>query len=76
MIRNLVSAEGVKMCQTLCHLASLVPDPDVATSDVSKSVRLCTREEIGERQTSHLNIIRRIRNSESKLSVQREATSH
>ena len=38
MIRNLVSAEGVKMCQTLCHLASLVPDPDVATSDVSKSV--------------------------------------
>ena len=35
---HLVAAEGVKMCQTLCHLASLLPDTGVATSDVSKSV--------------------------------------
>ena len=34
---HLVAAEGVKMCQTLCHLATLLPDPVVATSDVAKS---------------------------------------
>ena len=34
----LVAAEGVKMYQTLCHLSSLLPEPDVAIFDVSKSV--------------------------------------
>ena len=34
----LVAAEGVKMYQTLCHLASLLPDPDAVIFDVSKSV--------------------------------------
>ena len=37
MIRNLVAAEGVKMCQTLCPMTSVLSEPDVATSDVSKS---------------------------------------
>ena len=32
-----MAAEGVKMCNTLCHLATLLPDPIVATSDVPKS---------------------------------------
>ena len=38
ILYHLVAAEGVKMCQTLCHLATLLPDPVVATSDVAKSV--------------------------------------
>ena len=37
MIRNLVAAEGVKLCQFLCHLATLLPDPVVATSVLTKS---------------------------------------
>ena len=33
----MVAAEGVKMCQTFCHLATLLPDHVIAISDVAKS---------------------------------------